>query len=97
MRRLIMATGFVGVLAALMAAWLANDWLQFRQRPLTDSGITHLWLDKGTSLHGMVRQLEHLGLTRLDWRWRLLGRVESPLLQAGEYRIAPGMNADQLL
>lgn len=97
MRRLIMTTVFIVTLAAVAAAWLANDWRQFRQQPLTDSGVTHLWLDKGTSFHGMVRQLEYLGLTRLDWRWRLLGRVDAPLLQAGEYRIAPGMNVDQLL
>lgn len=97
MQRLIIAIGLVAVLAAGVAGWLLLDWKQFRQRPLSGEGTVNLWLDSGTSFRGMVRQLELLGLTRLDWRWRLLGRVDSPVLQAGEYRIDPGTSVSQLV
>ncbi|MEE4304572.1 MAG: endolytic transglycosylase MltG [Wenzhouxiangella sp.] len=97
MRRLIIGIGLAMVLGAGAAAWLLLDWQQFRQRPLTQAGEVNLWLDSGTSFQGMVRQLESLGLTRLDWRWRLLGRVESPVLQAGEYRIEPGTSVTDLI
>lgn len=97
MRRLIIGIGLAMVLGAGAAAWLLLDWQQFRQRPLTQAGEVNLWLDSGTSFQGMVRQLESLGVTRLDWRWRLLGRVESPVLQAGEYRIEPGTSVMGLI
>jgi UPF0755 protein len=97
MRRLIIGTLLVGVLVAGAAAWLWHDWQQFRQRPVTDAGAVNLWLDSGTSFQGMVRQLERLGLTRFDWRWRLTGRVDAPILQAGEYRIEPGTSVAQML
>ncbi|RFF27944.1 MULTISPECIES: endolytic transglycosylase MltG [unclassified Wenzhouxiangella] len=97
MRRLIIGILLIAVLVAGVAAWLLQDWQQFRQRPLTQDGPVNLWLDSGTSFRGMVRQLELLGVSRFDWRWRLLGRVESPVLKAGEYRIDPGMSVSQLL
>lgn len=98
MRRLIIGFFLIAVLAAGVAGWLLLEWKQFRQRPLTTTGdAVNLWLDSGTSFQGMVRQLERLGLTRLDWRWRLLGRIQSPVLQAGEYRIEPGASAMQLI
>ncbi|RFF32195.1 endolytic transglycosylase MltG [Wenzhouxiangella sediminis] len=97
MRRLIIGIGLAMVLGAGVAGWLLLDWQQFRQRPLTRAGEVNLWLDSGTSFQGMVRQLESLGVTRLDWRWRLLGRLESPVLQAGEYRIEPGTSVMGLI
>lgn len=97
MRKLIIGILLIAVLAGGVAAWLLHDWQQFRQRALTDSGSVNLWLDSGTSFRGMVRNLEVLGLTRFDWRWRLLGRIDSPVLQAGEYRIEPGMSVSQVI
>lgn len=97
MRRLIIGILLIAVLVAGVAAWLWQDWQQFRQRPLTADGPVNLWLDSGTSFRGMVRQLELLGVSRFDWRWRLLGRIDSPVLQAGEYRIEPGMSVAELI
>lgn len=85
------------VLGAGTAGWLLLDLQQFRQRPLTRAGSVKLWLDSGTSFQGMVRQLEVLGLTRFDWRWRLIGRIDSPVLQAGEYLIEPGTSVAELM
>jgi len=97
MRRLIIGLLLIAALAAGSAAWLLIEWQQFRDRPLTEEGPANLWLDSGTSYRGMVRQLEVLGLTRFDWRWHLLGRIDSPVLQAGEYRIEPGLSVSQLI
>lgn len=100
MRRLIigmLAVVLIVALGAGAAGWLLLDWQKFRQRPLTRAGAVNLWLDSGTSFQGMVRQLEALGLTRFDWRWRLIGRMDSPVLRAGEYRIEPGTSVNGLI
>ncbi len=85
------------ILGAGATGWLLLDLQQFRHRPLTRADSVNLWLDSGTSFQGMVRQLEVLGLTRFDWRWRLIGRLDSPVLQAGEYRIEPGASVSTLI
>lgn len=85
------------VLGAGAAGWLLLDLQQFRLRPLTRAGSVNLWLDSGTSFQGMVRQLEVLGVARFDWRWRLIGRIDSPVLRAGEYRIEPGASVSGLI
>ena len=38
-----------------------------------------------------MRLLAERGLTRADWKWRALLRLEPALLQAGEYRLDAGM------
>ncbi|WP_376695468.1 endolytic transglycosylase MltG [Wenzhouxiangella sp. EGI_FJ10305] len=97
MRRLIIGILLIAVLIAGAAAWLFQDWQQFRQRPLTEDGPVNLWLDSGTSFRGMVRKLELLGVSRFDWRWRVLGRIDAPVLRAGEYRIEPGMSVSDAI
>ena len=97
MQRLIIGIVLVAVLVAGVAAWGWRDLQQFRDRPLAQDGPITLWIESGTTFRGMVRQLEQLGLSRHDWRWRLLGRIDSPVLRAGEYRIEPDMTLDQLL
>lgn len=97
MRRLIIGMLLIAVLIAGAAAWLLQDWQQFRQRPLTEDGPVNLWLDSGTSFRGMVRKLELLGVSRFDWRWRVLGRIDAPVVRAGEYRIEPGMSVSEAI
>jgi len=97
MRKLITGFLLIALAAAAVGAWLWSDLRSLRQAPLTESGEIHLWLEQGTSFQGMVRRLEDLGVTRLDWRWRLVGRMQQPIVKAGEYRIAPGSNVDDLL
>lgn len=97
MRRLIITILVPAVLLAAIAAWLAQQWVEFRQRPLIDSGQVILWLDGGTGFRGMAEDLERLGVARADWRWRLFGRLHAPVLQRGEYRIDPGMRVADLV
>lgn len=97
MRKLIFILLLFIVLAAAAAGMLLQDWKSFRRQPLNSDGPVQLWLAEGSSFRSMVRQLEALGLTRLDWRWRLLGRLEAPALKAGEYRIRQGASVDELI
>lgn len=96
MRKLI-AIVALAVIVSGAGLWLAGEWRQFEQRPVTVDGPVNLWLGPGTSFAGMVQQLERLGLTRAGWRWRVLGRLRQPTLQAGEYLIEPGMTIEALL
>lgn len=77
--------------------WLLNDWQRFTSQPVNRGGEMVLWLAPGTSYTAMVRQLETLGQTRMDWRWRLLGRLHSPQLKAGEYLFVPGTTVMELI
>src|SRR5690625_3397686 len=97
MRKLIFIFLVLAVLAATAAGMLLHDWKSFRQQPLNPDGPVQLWLAEGSSFRSMVRQLEALGLTRLDWRWRLLGRLQAPALKAGEYRIHQAASVDELV
>src|SRR5690625_6532199 len=97
MRKLIFILLLFVVLATAAAGMLWQDWKSLRRQPLNPDGPVQLWLAEGSSFRSMVRQLETLGLTRLDWRWRLLGRLEAPALKAGEYRIRQGASVDELI
>lgn len=97
MRRLIIGMLLVAALAGGLAGWLLLEWQRFRHSSLIEAGSINLWLDSGTSFQGMVRKFERLGVTRFDWRWRVLGRIEAPVLQAGEYRIQPGTSVSALI
>ncbi|MGD8384559.1 MAG: endolytic transglycosylase MltG [Lysobacterales bacterium] len=91
------------VLLVLLAAALAatEGWRQysrFLNTPLrTGSGSNVLLVERGASLHSLVAELERRGATRMDWRWRLLGRLQPVTIKAGEYALAPGLRPPQLL
>jgi len=68
--------------------WL--QWRAFEREPLLAQGTLRLWVEPGQTLGGVAARLEALGTTRADWRWRLLGRLQQPVLRVGEYAIAPG-------
>ena len=65
--------------------------LGIRQDPLT------LRVEPGESVSAVLQRLERQGVTRLDWRWRLLLRREPATIQVGEYALAPGILPRDLL
>ena len=98
MRRLILVILVAAVaLSALSGARLLADWRDFTQEPLNSGSEVTLWLDSGSSFRSLVSQLEWLGLSAHDWRWRLFGRLSQPRIQAGEYRLQPGITVQDLL
>ena len=98
MRRILLFSLVIVCLALLASgAWLVKEYRSFLAQPLLEHGEARLWLPAGGSLASAVRDLERLGLTRADWRWRLLGRQRAGALAAGEYAIDPGMTPTEWL
>lgn len=97
LKKLAFLVLFMLLTAAAAAVLLWRDFERFRAEPLVPEGQTVLMLAPGTSYTGFVRELERLGLTRLDWRWYLLGRLEVPQLRAGEYELSAGMSPPDLI
>lgn len=95
-RMILMVAAVLGMLATA-AVLMVRDWQQFRSAALIDSGEIRLWIAPGMSFDAVARQLETLGVGRRDWRWKLLGRLRQPRVQAGEYRIEPGLDVEGLL
>jgi UPF0755 protein len=94
----LLVTVLVVVLGASAWAWL--DYRAFEKRPiLSEDEPLVLMLEAGTSYAGLVRELERRNLTKDPLWWRVLGwRLEAGArLQAGEYRVDPGMRPRELL
>ena len=97
-----MARRAVNLVAGLAAAlfitiavgggWAWREYRDFNSEPLSipvDGAV--IVVEPGTGGAAVVRALAARGLTRADWKWRLLLRLEPVLLKAGEYRLDPGM------
>ncbi|GAB4176709.1 MAG: hypothetical protein Kow0020_12620 [Wenzhouxiangellaceae bacterium] len=91
MKRWLLWTLAVGTLASVLAAfWIWRQIDELDQAVLLDAGEARVWIPRGMHFAGLGRELEALGMIEVDWRWRLLGRLRQPLLQAGEYQLQPG-------
>jgi UPF0755 protein len=97
MRLILTLLLLVLISAALLGGQAWRDWQRFQTLPINPDAELNLWLAPGSSFAGLVRDLQHLGLVRPRWEWRLLGRLHAPVLKAGEYRIDPGSNVRTLL
>ena len=82
---------------AVIAAMVWHDYRGFAERPITASGETVIWVRPGASLGSVVALLDRLGLATPHWKWRLLGRLEQPVVKAGEYRVPAGETPVELL
>ncbi|MEM1080570.1 MAG: endolytic transglycosylase MltG [Pseudomonadota bacterium] len=89
-----MATALIALAGA--AWWLIQQLDDFEQQPLSVGHHATLWLPPGSSYTRLVNELERLGMTGNHWRWRWWGRLRAPVLQAGEYRVEPGVTAQGL-
>lgn len=90
MRWLLRGMAFIAVLAAVAAFWLWRDYQNFLDTPLHSiEGLeVSFILEPGTSYPAMVEQMHSAGYTNVTWHWRVLGRMQQPVIKAGEYRIA---------
>lgn len=96
--RPILASLSILLLAALVAMLLAwQDWQRFQDTPINSEGEVVLWLAPGSSWQSLVRDLERLGLARISWHWRLMGRLDLPPLKAGEYVVPSGTRVPELI
>jgi len=97
-RNLLIFIFLVLVAALVTGGLLWRDFRAFSESPMLHDGASgRLWVRGGDSLGAVAARLEALGLTRADWRWRLLGRMRQPLIQAGEFRLRAGDTPETLL
>lgn len=98
MRRILLISIFLSSVCALIAGVvLLRDYRAFLAQPLLTEGQARIWLAQGSHLGVAVRDLARLGLTRPDWRWRLLARQRPVTLAAGEYALRPGVRPAEWL
>jgi UPF0755 protein len=82
--------------AALAGLW--HQYQQFLQTPLQikNSGLIII-VEPGSNIRSVIAKLEQQGVTRLDWRWRLLSRLKQVTIKTGEYEITAGTSPPGLL
>ena len=97
-KRAVPVAVIVLLLAAALAMGLWQQYRSFLSTPLAvgDAGMV-LTVERGSSIRAVVAELERRGVTRMDWRWRLLNRLQLVTIQAGEYALVTGMAPADLL
>jgi UPF0755 protein len=97
-KRLVPVSLVLLLLAVASATGLWQQYQRFLQTPLDirDGGIV-INVEPGTNMRSVVARLELHGATRVDWRWRLLSRLQQTTIRTGEYALVPGMRPPQLL
>jgi len=98
MKRLLPVALILLLLSAAVTIGLSQQYRQFLQIPLDieEAGFV-LNVEPGTNIRSMVMELEQQGFTRMDWRWRLLGRFHKVTIKTGEYQLLPGLSPPRLL
>ena len=98
MKRLAPIALILLLLTAASAIGLRQQYQQFLQTPMSieESGLV-LNVESGTNIRSVVAILEQQGATRMDWRWRLLSRLQPVIIKTGEYLLGSEMLPVQLL
>lgn len=98
MKRLLPLALILLLLAAATSAGLWHQYQQFLQTPLKvgQAGLI-LNVEPGASIRNVLGELEQRDVTRLDWRWRLLGRLHPVTIKTGEYGLPKDVLPVQLL
>lgn len=89
------------ILLLLAVATVAGLWQQYQyflRSPMAvgDAGMV-LMVKPGDSMSTVAAELEQGGVTRVQWRWRLLNKLQPVTIQAGEYQLNAGMTPADLL
>lgn len=98
MRRLLSVALLLLLLAAAAAIGIWQQYQRFLHTPLAigPMGMV-LDVEAGTNIRSVISKLEREGVTHLDWRWRLLNRLEHKSIKTGEYRLESGVLPLELL
>ncbi|MDZ4730495.1 MAG: endolytic transglycosylase MltG [Xanthomonadales bacterium] len=77
---------------------LSTRYQAFKQQPLAIAAEGQVFVvDPGMSGRAVINRLQDAGITEWNWQWRWLMRQQPDPLKAGEYRLAAGFTAPQLL
>lgn len=98
-RRSLVGVAVGGIVIVLLAAGFGwGRYHAFLEAPLDVSGPeVQFRVQPGDTVGAVIGDLERRGVTRDDWRWRLLLRLEPVTIQAGEYALEPGATPRSLL
>ncbi len=98
MKRVLPVALIMILLATASMSGLWQQYQHFLQTPLDidEAGLV-LEVEPGASIRSVIAKLEQQGATRMDWRWRLLSRLQQVTIKTGEYTLLPGMMPVQLL
>jgi UPF0755 protein len=98
MRRLLPVTFVFLFLGIALGVGLWQQYQRFLSTPLAidPTGLV-LNVEAGANIRSVLNKLENQGATRMDWRWRLLGRLQPVTIKTGEYKLEPGILPEQLL
>jgi len=98
MKRLLPIAFAVLLLITVAVGILWHQYREFLHTPLQidQTGLVMI-VEPGSNFRSVISELERKGVTRLDWRWRLLSRLEHSSIRAGEYGLRPGLSPPGLL
>jgi len=89
------------VLLVLTAAFTAGLWQQYQKFLYTPLNVTDaplvLEVKRGSSIRSVVAELTRRGVTHMDWRWRVLNKLQAVTIRAGEYALSAAMTPPDLL
>lgn len=96
---LIALAGFLGLqrYEAFLTTPLGADAVSAEVGDPSDASGFQLRVRPGDPVRGVLARLEQRGLTRNDWRWRLLLWRHPVTIQAGEYAIPAGTRPEDFL
>lgn len=98
MKRLLIPVAFALVIAIAVAGAVNFQYQKFLSTPMQAISNNQIFLvERGDSINSVVRKLEQKGATKLDWKWRLLNRLNPVTIHAGEYALSAGLTAPQFL
>ena len=100
--RLVRMLGLVAVVFAVtgfvVLGWAWQRYEAFLSEPLDIRQESLAFqVQPGEPVSAVLQRLERQGVTRFDWRWRLLLRREPATIQVGEYALSSGMGPRDLL
>ena len=98
MKRFLIFTIIAIVLAGAGSLWLRDQYDRFLETPLKLPGGGYVvQIEPGTPGRAIIGNLADLGFTRLNWEWKLLMRLEPPVIRTGEFALQPGLRPQELL
>jgi UPF0755 protein len=97
-RQLLVLAAVLALVTAAVIWYGWNRYQEFLGQPLDVSspGLV-LNVDPGLSGRAVISRIVALGLSKTEWQWRLLMRLEPVIIQAGEYQLEPGITPIRLL
>ncbi len=101
MKRGVTISLAVALVAFIFGAVALKMYFSYQEFLGTDLDIPEegvlLMVESGESLTSVLKKLEAGGSTTLDWRWRILARMQPANVQVGEYRLVAPMNPEAVL